>query len=74
MDGIYTADPVKDPSAEMLEEITFQDAISRNLRVMDTSALSLCRDNNLPILVFNLFKKGNLLSIIMGEKLGTRVG
>lgn len=74
VDGIYTADPVTDPTAQMLPEITYQEAISKNLRVMDTSALSLCRDNDIPILVFNLFKKGNLKKTILGERIGTVVG
>lgn len=73
VDGVYTADPHKDPSAERLDEVSYQEAIARNLRVMDTSALALCRDSGIPILVFNLFERGNLLRAICGEEVGTFV-
>ncbi|MFW6303672.1 MAG: UMP kinase [Candidatus Sumerlaeota bacterium] len=73
VDGIYTADPQIDPKAERLEKITYQEAIARDLRVMDTSALSLCRDNSLPIVVFGLYEEGNLLKLVKGENVGTVV-
>jgi uridylate kinase len=73
VDGIYTADPKVDPNATKLEDITYQDAIARDLRVMDTSALSLCRDNSMPIVVFGLYDEGNLLRLVRGEKVGTNV-
>ncbi len=73
VDGIYTADPAVDPDAKKLQEITYQDAIARDLRVMDTSALSLCRDNSMPIVVFGLYDEGNLLRLVRGEKVGTKV-
>lgn len=74
VDGIYTADPVKDPKAMRLDCICYQDAIALNLRVMDTSALSLCRDNNIPIIVCDLLKPGNIRRVICGQKIGTFVG
>lgn len=73
VDGIYTADPMTDPSAERLERITYQKAISMNLRVMDTSALSLCRDSGIPIIVFNLLEPGNIRRVVCGENLGAIV-
>jgi uridylate kinase len=73
VDGVYTADPAKDPSARLLEHISYQEAISLDLRVMDTSALSLCRDNGIPIVVFNLFRPGNIRRAVCGEKIGTLV-
>ncbi len=73
VDGVYSADPKKDPAAELYERLSFQDVVSRNLRVMDTSAVSLCRDNNLPILVFNLDRPGNVMRAVMGEPIGTIV-
>lgn len=73
VDGIYSADPRKDKDAVMSERISFQEVVVNNLGVMDTSAVSLCRDNNVPILVFNLKKPGNILRAVMGEKVGTLV-
>ena len=73
VDGIYDADPKKDSQAVLYEKISYQDMVSRNLRVMDTSAVSLCRDNRLPILVFNLDEPGHVLKAVLGEKIGTLV-
>lgn len=73
VDGVYTADPMKDPTAKRLESLTYQEAIAADLRVMDTSALSLCRDNNIPIIVFNLFEDGNIRRVVCGQKIGTLV-
>ena len=73
VDGVYSADPKKDPDAVLYETLSYQDVVSRNLRVMDTSAVSLCRDNNLPILVFNLDQPGNVLRAVLGERIGTLV-
>ena len=73
VDGIYTADPKKDPSATMYETVTFDEAISRDLKVMDATAFTLCRDQKLPIAVFNIFKAGALKRVVLGEKEGTRV-
>ena len=73
VDGIYTADPEKDPQARKFEEITFKECIDRNLRVMDMTAFTLCMENNLPIIVFDMNKTGNLKRVVAGEKLGTLV-
>ncbi|NQU42412.1 UMP kinase [bacterium] len=73
VDGVYNADPNKDPSAVRYEKLDYQDAISRNLRVMDTSALSLCRDSHIPIIVFNLLEQGNIRRVVCGETIGTLV-
>ena len=73
VDGIYSADPNKDPGAVRYERISYQEAISKNLRVMDTSALSLCRDSGIPIVVFNLFEPGNICRVVCGEPIGTLV-
>lgn len=73
VDGIYTADPNKDPTATMFEDLTFDDALKRDLRVMDSTAFALCREQGLPIKVFNINKKGALLRVILGEKEGTLV-
>lgn len=73
VDGIYSSDPVKNKSAKKYKEIKFMDALKRNLKVMDSTAFSLCMDNDLPIIVFNLFKKGNIKSVVCGETVGTIV-
>jgi uridylate kinase len=73
VDGIYTADPRRDPTAEKLTRITYLDAINRGLQVMDSTALTFCMDNKLPIIVFNMFQPGTAARIIAGEHLGTLV-
>lgn len=73
VDGIYTADPEKDASATKYDEISFTDAIRRNLRVMDMTAFTLCQENDLPIVVFNMNLKGNLVDLVKGDKVGTLV-
>ncbi|KAB2968632.1 uridine monophosphate kinase [Zoogloea sp.] len=73
VDGIYTADPKKDPSATRFNRISFDEAITRNLAVMDATAFALCRDQRLPINVFSLFKSGALKRVVMGEDEGTLV-
>ncbi|SMB25683.1 uridylate kinase [Sterolibacterium denitrificans] len=73
VDGVYTADPVKDKSARRYERISFDEAISRNLKVMDATALALCRDQSLPIVVFSIFKEGALRRVVLGESEGTMV-
>jgi len=73
VDGIYDADPKKVPDAKFLSEIRYIDVLSRGLGVMDTTAISLCMDNNLPIIVFNLNVSGNLKRIVLGEKVGSLV-
>ncbi len=73
VDGIYTADPEKDPSATKFETISFRDCINRNLKVMDMTAFTLCMENNLPIIVFDMNKPGNLMRVVNGESVGTLV-
>ncbi len=73
VDGIYSADPKKDPKAVRFKNLTYIDAINRRLRVMDTTALSLCMDNKLPIVVFDLHRHGNIRRVIFGEPIGTVV-
>lgn len=73
VDGIYSVDPMVHPDAEFLPRITFQQVLEMNLKVMDASAIALCRDNNMPILVFNLLKQGNIVRVVKGETVGTRV-
>lgn len=73
VDGIYTADPKKDKTATKLDEITYIDVLNKKLNVMDSTAMTLCMDNEIPIIVYNMNKKGNLLKIIEGEKVGTIV-
>ena len=73
VDGIYSADPKKDPKASKYETVTFDEAIAKDLKVMDATAFTLCRDQKLPIAVFNIFKAGALKRVVMGENEGTRV-
>lgn len=73
VDGIYTADPEKDPTATKYENISFQECISKKLKVMDMTAFTLCMENNLPIIVFDMNKPGNLRRVVLGEKVGTLV-
>ena len=73
VDGIYTADPEKDPSATKYETISFTECIQKNLKVMDMTAFTLCMENKLPIIVFDMNKKGNLLRVVNGEQVGTLV-
>ena len=73
VDGVYTADPKKDVGAQRYGRISFDEAIARNLRVMDATALTLCRDQKLPINVFSIFKKGALKRVVLGEDEGTLV-
>ncbi|MCA0382584.1 MAG: UMP kinase [Bacteroidetes bacterium] len=73
VDGIYTADPEKDPTATKYEQISYQECISKNLKVMDMTAFTLCMENNLPIIVFDMNTPGNLKKVVMGEQVGTLV-
>jgi uridylate kinase len=73
VDGVYTANPEKDPSAVKFDEITFDEVYQRDLKVMDLTAIALCRDNQLPVVVFNMDTAGNLKKVITGEKTGTLV-
>ena len=73
MDGIYTADPEKDPSAVKYDVISFTEVYEKGLNVMDMTAFTLCNDNKLPIIVFNMDESGNLKRLIAGENVGTLV-
>jgi uridylate kinase len=73
VDGVYTADPKKDPTATRYSQITFDEAITRNLQVLDATAFALCRDQKLPIRVFNIAKAGALKRVVQGEDEGTLV-
>lgn len=74
VDGVYSADPMIDPAATRYESITYQEVLERQLKVMDASAISLCMDNNLPIVVFNMRNPGNIRRVVMGEPgIGSRV-
>jgi len=73
VDGVYTSDPLKDPSATRYQELTFNEAIIKNLKVMDATALALCRDQNMQIKVFSIFKPGALARVVLGEDEGTLV-
>ena len=73
VDGIYTADPEKDPNAVKFDEITYDEILSRGLKVMDLTATAMCKENNLPVVVFNMDVLGNLKKVIVGEKIGTYV-
>jgi uridylate kinase len=73
VDGVYSADPKKDPSATRYSQISFDEAITRNLQVLDATAFALCRDQKLPIKVFSIFKAGALKRVVMGEDEGTLV-
>ena len=73
VDGIYTADPEKDPTAVKFDEITFDEIYNRNLKVMDLTATTMCKENNLPLVVFDMDTVGNLKKVIAGEKIGTKV-
>ncbi len=73
VDGVYTSDPLKDPSARRFSEITYMDVLKKGLKVMDSTAISLCMENKLPIIVFNLKGKGNIKKILRGERIGTLV-
>ncbi|MCB0752059.1 MAG: UMP kinase [Ignavibacteriae bacterium] len=73
VDGVYDSDPEKNPKASMFKEISYLDVMNKNLRVMDLTAISLCQENELPIVVFNMNKKDNLFKIVQGKNLGTQV-
>jgi len=73
VDGVYSSDPVKDPGAKRYSSIGYIDVLRKGLSVMDSTAISLCMDNNLPIVVFNVRRKGNIRNIVMGKRIGTLV-
>jgi uridylate kinase len=73
VDGVYTSDPEKDPKAEKYSTLSFEEAIAKRLKIMDSTAFTMCRENNLPVVVFDMNEPGNLCSIIEGETIGTLV-
>lgn len=73
VDGVYTADPEKDPTATRYSQLSFQEAYEKNLNIMDMTAFTLCQENNLPIIVFDMNKTGNLMEVLKGEKAGTLI-
>ncbi len=73
VDGVYTADPEKDPHAKKYQTLTFEEAYEKNLKVMDLTSFTMCKENNMPIIVFDMNTKGNLSKVIFGEKIGTLV-
>jgi uridylate kinase len=73
VDGVYDRDPMRDPTAHRFDRLTYIEVLQRNLKVMDSTAISMCMDNRLPIVVFNLLKPGNIKRAVMGEAIGTWV-
>ena len=73
VDGIYSADPLEDPKAERYRTLSYLDVLNRGLHVMDSTAITMCMDNNLPIIVFDLFQEGNVEKVVFGEEIGTLV-
>ena len=73
VEGVYSDDPKKNPDAKLFEKLSYEQVLSKNLRIMDLSAISLCRDNNIPIIVLNIFEMGNITKALCGEKIGTKI-
>jgi len=73
VDGVYSEDPAKNPQAQLFEKLSYDDVLTRNLRIIDHAAVSLCRDNNIPIIVLNIFKRGNIAKALCGERVGTLI-
>ena len=73
VDGVYTDDPMTNPDATLIDSLTYQDVLEQNLKVMDPAAISLCRENKIPIVVLNIFNEGNITSALNGEKIGTMI-
>lgn len=74
VDGVYSNDPKKDPEAKFFDRVSYEEVLQRGLRIMDHAAISLCRDNHIPIVVLNIFKKGNIAKAISGDPIGTLIG
>lgn len=74
VDGVYDKDPVKDATAKKFDRITYIEVIERNLKVMDTTSITLCMENNIPIIVFSVLEPGNIKKVVLGENIGTLVG
>jgi uridylate kinase len=73
VDGVYTSDPEKDPEAQKFDTVTFEEVIAKRLKVMDSTAFTMCRDNKMPIVVFNMNRKGNLMNLVSGVRTGTLI-
>jgi len=73
VDGVYTADPAEDPDAELLTDLTYRDVLNKDLKVMDAAAISLCRENDLPVIVLNIREQGAILDALRGDRIGTLV-
>ncbi|HCU24986.1 MAG TPA: UMP kinase, partial [Deltaproteobacteria bacterium] len=73
VDGVYDDDPKQNPQAKRFDSLSYLDVLNKNLKVMDSTAISLCMDHRIPIVVFDLFKKGNMRKVVLGENIGTRV-
>jgi uridylate kinase len=73
VNGIYTEDPEKNPNAQLFEKLTFSEVFNKDLKVMDMTAFTLCKENNVPIVVFNMNEPGNLKKVVLGDKIGTLV-
>jgi uridylate kinase len=73
VDGVYSDDPKKNPRAKLFKKLSYNDVLKKNLRIMDHSAIALCRDNNIPIIVLNIFKKGNIAKALCGRRIGTLI-
>lgn len=73
VEGVYSDDPKKNPDAELFEHLSYDDVLSRNLRIMDHAGISLCRENHIPIVVLNIFEKGNITKALCGQRVGTRI-
>jgi len=71
VDGVFDKDPLKNKNAEKFDKLSFDEVLKRNLKVMDSTSVSMCRDNNIPIVVFNVFERGNLLKAAFGKQIGT---
>ena len=74
VDGVYTADPAKDPAATRYDHLSYEEVIQRNLQVMDTSAIALCRDHRIPLRIYDMSREGDLMRIMRGDAVGTLVG
>jgi len=74
VDGVYSEDPEKNPHAVLYQSLTYDEVIEKNLRVMDATAIALCREHNVPILVFNFKHDGNIVRAVTGHSIGTRIG
>jgi uridylate kinase len=73
VNGVYSDDPEKNPDAKFFEKLSYDEVLAKKLRIMDHAAISLCRDNNIPIIVLNIFEKGNITKALSGEKVGTKI-